>query len=40
MEILTTTLLIIASFSFSIFLVAKGISGSKKNMDELKSRNN
>jgi len=32
MEILTTILLIVASFSFSIFLIYKGVTGLKKTL--------
>jgi len=32
MEILTTILLIVASLSFSIFLIYKGITGLKKTL--------
>jgi len=37
MEILTTLFLIIASLSVSIFLITRGISMSKKSINDLKS---
>jgi len=37
MEIFTTILLILTSLSFSIYLIYKGITGSKKSMDDIKS---
>jgi len=32
MEILTTILLVVASFTFSIFLIYKGVNGLKKTL--------
>jgi hypothetical protein len=40
MEIFTTILLILISLTFSIYLITKGVYGSKKSIDELKNGQN
>ena len=40
MEIFTTILLILISLTFSVYLITKGIKGTKKSIDELKNGQN